>query len=355
MTAVSRRRLLAGVLLAAGASACGPVLEIADDEPTPSPPQSGRGGGPAPAATDGGGPRFQPYEPLAGDVFPNAKRLAGRFVQMLTTYEPGQKPRDVVGEAALRKAPGFDLAAATRAARPLLIRGAASKGEIVYPQMGGLQPHGDPSSACVMVVVRQHLVGDDGEPRQVSRTVDVRLSVVDGQWRLGELASAGGEHVRRPRDLSRAAARVLDDRRIDLPDSARWDIHRGDIDEQVLVTMSAIADAFPFSVAVLRSGHPVNVFGSSTVSNHTRGLAVDIWAIDGTPVVRQNEGIVYDESAVPKADRARPAFNVTRDLLERYKVPELGSPWNLDPPNQQSFTDPVHQDHVHVAFHQGTA
>ena len=110
-----------------------------------------------------------------------------------------------------------------------------------------------------------------------------------------------------------------------------------------------MAELTPYSVAVLRSGHPRKVFGASTVSNHTTGRAVDIWAVDGVPVIRQNNGITYEESSVARADRKQPAFRVTSTLLRKEQVGEIGSPWNLDPSGQPSFTDPVHQDHLHVA------
>lgn len=293
---------------------------------------------------------FAPFEPLAEDVYPQMKRVAGRFVQMLATYEPGVAVADLVGDAAQRKTSGFSVAEAAREARLLVIEGARSRAQIVYPQLGGLDPHGSPKRAAVMVVVRQQVQQDNGDARSITRTVDVRLRRQDGQWRIDALVSAGGEPALRPENLGKAATAVLDNPRIELPDSARWDIHRGDIDRQVLKVMNKMATLFPFKVAVLRSGHPIEVFGAQSISNHTRGRAVDVWAIDGTPVVRQNAGITYDTSAIRAKDKRQPAFRMTSNLLNKQDVPELGSPWNLDPAGQPSFTDPVHQDHLHIGF-----
>ena len=354
MTHLTRRQLLAGLLAAAGATACGPVFEIKRDNPSESASDPASVGLDSTPSAERSEPTARPsdgsgaYEPLAQEGFPGAKRLAGRFVQALGTYGEADDPRDVVIAAAGRRHRTFDVREAVRRATPMFIPRAASTAEIVYPQLGGLDPHADPDRAAVMVVVRQTIDGPDGRTR-VTRTVDVRLRVSGGEWTVAALKSTGGTAVPRPRDLPAPAVEVLDDVRIDLPDSARWDIHSGAIDERLLVVMRRMADLFPYSVTVLRSGHPRKVFGASSTSNHTVGRAVDIWAVDGTPVVQQHAGITYSESDVVRADRKRPAFRATQTMLRTADLSEIGSPWNLDPSGQPSFTDPVHQDHLHVA------
>ena len=63
---------------------------------------------------------------------------------------------------------------------------------------------------------------------------------------------------------------------------------------------------------------------------------MDIWAVDGLPVVAQ-----------------RVTGSVVRGLVQELMtlgVTEIGSPWDLDGPGGASFTNVVHQDHLHVAF-----
>lgn len=336
--------------MAGAAVACSNRGAPADPASAGSPTAGGAAAGDA--ATAGSTPSPAPsqapaieranFEPLDGEVYPNAKRLAGRFVQALTTYDPGEGRRAVVRRAARRHDPDFDLDEAVRRARPLWQAGAQSRGQVIYPQLGGLTLGGTEDRTSVMVVVSQHLVYDSGEEQTLTRTVDVRLINRDDEWRIEELADAGGQPVTRPDHLPAAANRALDNPRIDLPDSARWDIHSGIIDERLLTTMNDISELFPFSVAVLKSGHPRNVFGTDLVSGHTHGRGCDIWKVGAKPVIHQH-------------DEGSDAYVFTSQLLKRLDVPELGSPWDLDGPPvpgqlRPSFTDVVHADHIHVAF-----
>lgn len=282
------------------------------------------------------------FEPVSGDTYPNAKRLAGRFVQALTTYDADAGWRQIFNDASRPRDELFDRDAAARRARPLFVRGAESRSEIIYPQLGGLSLGSGLDRCSVMVVVRQDLIDDNGDEHSVTRTVDVRLINRDDQWRLEDFADAGGKPVERPKDLPEIAQTVLDNAAIELPDSARWDIHSGDIDERLLQQMQDISQLFPYSVCVLKSGHPVHVFGTDKISGHTEGRGCDIWKVAGEPVVLQ------------QPDKDTDAFEFTTRLLKD-GVPELGSPWDLDGPPEPgqvrpSFTDAVHADHIHVAF-----
>ena len=340
------------MLAAAGAVACTPAVRssrprrprttiaasVAPSE-TPSP-------SPSVTASVTASPTASPvlYEPTAGETYPNAKRLAGQFVQALATYDEDTPGRDVVGGAARRPDVDFDIVHALDQARPLVHAGTRSAGAVVYAQLGGLAVGTTPAHASVMVVVRQHLTRDTGEDETVTRTVDVRLINRGDQWRVEALADAGGQPtLRRDRRLSASARAVLDDERIELPDSARWDINAGMIDQRLLRTMRDMADLFPYAVTVLKSGHPRNVFGTDLVSGHTLGRGVDIWRVAGQPVVLQGHSQTSE------------AHRLTRSLLDELEVPELGSPWDLDGPptpgtDKPSFTDAVHADHIHVAF-----
>jgi hypothetical protein len=88
-------------------------------------------------------------------------------------------------------------------------------------------------------------------------------------------------------------------------------------------------------VVVLESGHPVFIFDTNRFSMHLYGLAVDIYHLDGELVVDQREtGSVVHEVVVW--------------LYEQPEVTNIGSPWALDGFGGRSFTDLVHQDHLHV-------
>ena len=349
------RRAFLGLIAAAGGVACtqrfgSPTVEspsAAEPAASPSAPPSASPA-PAPSASASASPTAAPgavaFQPVAGDAYPNAKRVAGRFVEALTTFEVGAGPQAIVRAAAKgRKDRDFDLAGVVDRAAPLLVRDAASEGAVVYPQLGGLTLEPGRERAAVMVVVRQGLRDNSGGTRTVTRTVDVRLINRDDRWRIEDLADAGGRPPRSAKSITKTAQRVLDDTRIELPDSARWDILRGDIDERLLETMLGLAAVAPYSVAVLKSGHPYNVFGTDLISGHTHGRGVDIWRVAGQPVVLQ------------QPSKKSKAHALTASALRKFDVPELGSPWDLDGPPVEgelrpSFTDAVHADHIHVAF-----
>jgi hypothetical protein len=338
---VHRRRLLVG-LVAVVAAACGVGRERdpqtsplpADPEPAPSPTSPSPTpheddldvdpGAELPPAPD----PAPPYEPVAAETHPNAKALGAAVAQALTTYEPGETLEEVVGRASDGRAEGDDL----QVARPLHHPG-WSRGEVLYPQFGGLTE----DRCSIMAVVRQEVGRPDGTTRQEIRTVDVRLRLRDGAWVFDALASAGGGPVERPDDLPEEAVAVLDDERIELPDSARWDIHRGATSPELLALMHRLADETGgYGVCVLESGHPINVFGTDRLSDHTRGRAVDIHRIADRLVIDDRE----EGSATDRA---------VAWLYEDDVAPIVGSPWALDGFGGRSFTDAVHQDHLHVA------
>jgi hypothetical protein len=274
-------------------------------------------------------PDLPVYEPGGGEVLAGAKLVAGRAVQALGTHEVG-RPSRALGPELL--AAGADEGRIEQAAGRLRPQGGSSAAEIVYAQLGGLSG----TRAAVMVVVRQHLLGGDGGISTVTRTVDVRLSRRAERWAVTELGSVGGMPAPRPANLPAAARAVLDDRRIELPDSARWDIHRGDVDERLLELMAAMARRAPYAVTVLKSGHPVQVFGTSRRSNHNKGRAVDVYRIGDRLVLSQRRGDTT-------------ALQVAR-WLAGSRPSEFGSPWDLDGRGGRSFTDTVHQDHIHIGF-----
>lgn len=334
------RRTLLALVGGAAVSSVAAYGALSGRPAGPQPP----GGGASPATL----PSLPPYQPVPGEVFPNAKTVAARFLESLTTYQPGDDPATVVDRALLSvAAPTVDRAVVQERATPLLLPDAQASGQVVYPQLGGLVPLGGGATyAVVMAVLRHRQLVDDGEERLVTRTVEVRLRVVDGQWKVEELGSVGGDPVPRPARLAAAAQRVLDDPRIDLPDSGRWDIHADKIDGRVLTTMAALAERAPYSVTVISNGHPYNVVDGlgDRVSNHTLGRAVDVWALDGTPVVQQ------------RGSRDTLAYEVLEQLLVPGPADEVGVPngWDLDGPVRRLFDNAVHDDHFHIGFRTGS-
>jgi hypothetical protein len=137
-------------------------------------------------------------------------------------------------------------------------------------------------------------------------------------------------------DLSSRARRILENPRIALPDSARWDIYRRGIDERLLDVLDRLAEKRRISVSVLRSGHPRQVWATSRPSAHSRGYAADIYAVSGRLVVNQR-------------DPGTPAHAMAATLVADGAA-QVGSPWVLSPGGSRSFSDEVHQDHVHLQW-----
>ncbi|MFD0331129.1 hypothetical protein ACFQZC_30645 [Streptacidiphilus monticola] len=88
---------------------------------------------------------------------------------------------------------------------------------------------------------------------------------------------------------------------------------------------------------MVRSGHPIDVFGTNRPSDHPRGRAFDVWRIDGHAVVDP----ATPHSLVDGFMRAAAAAG-------SYNV---GGPRLLSGgAGNQFFSDDTHHDHVHVGF-----
>ena len=200
--------------------------------------------------------------------------------------------------------------------------------QVIDAQYGGLLT----DSASVLVVTRSwRRVGDRVVPG--GHTYDVRLSRAATSWRVTEVRpsrpGAARQHV------SPAARRVLASDRIHLPPAAAADIRSGQVHDSALTALLTVARTHRPTVSVIRSGHPLYVFGTSRLSDHPQGRAFDTWAIDGHTVV----------------DPRTP-----RSLLEDYMhaVAAAGS-YNVGGPYllgeaPQYFSDDTHHDHVHAGF-----
>ena len=279
------------------------------------------------------------FEPSPNEVQADAKRLGAEVAHQITNYGPDSSVIELAAGVTADPARGDALA---REAATVHHPGMWSRGTIEYAQLGG---HRD-DRISIMVVVHQELGAEgaaDAE-RAETRTMDVRLvRGASGAWEFEELASAGGQPVARPADLSPLAASVVDDPRIDLPDTATWDIYSGYTDNALLEAMLDIAERAPYSVIVVKTGHPHNVFGTNRVSNHTVGRAVDIHEIDS-------------ELVIDSHDETSSIYALSEWLVSRHDIREFGSPWLFDDAVAHNFTDEVHHDHLHVGvFPEGQA
>lgn len=337
------RRRLPAVILAAAlvASACtssAPTatepstrIEIPSSEPTtatPSPTPTTPSPSPTPSEPL---PPPEPakWEPSGNEVLAGAKRVAAAIAHRLVNYDPEQPLADRVARITDDEAEREHL---VETAAVLQHDGTWSRGSVVYPQLGGLR--GDRTS--VMVVVEQRFPRD-ADIQTAIRTLDVRLvRQDDGSWQFDQLASVGGQ-APGPRKQKPAERALLANDRITLPDSARWDIEAGEISPVLIKLMSRMAERTSYDVVTLSSGHPFHVFATDRQSKHTKGQAVDLYLLEGDRIVDLRE-------------KGSTAHDLVRWLYNQPEVSEVGSPWALDGYGGRSFTDRVHQDHIHVGI-----
>ncbi|MFF4344509.1 hypothetical protein ACFY00_31870 [Kitasatospora sp. NPDC001540] len=260
---------------------------------------------------------------------PDVKLRAVQVVEAVGGWPPGG--RGVAAARARVAALGADPGLADQGG-PLLADAPRAALEVVYAQYGGLLAE----SASVLVVCRQWLAGPDGAPVSTGSTVDVRLSRAEPRWRVTALhPSDPGPAAAAPAD---PALRVLAQPRIALPPAAVADVRSGQVHGAALEAMLALAGAYAFEVSVVRSGHPLLVFGTDRPSDHPRGLAFDTWRIEGHPVVAPAAPANLVESFM-RAAAAAGSYNV-------------GGPRLLSGGRaaNQFFSDPTHHDHVHAGF-----
>ncbi|SDT71527.1 hypothetical protein [Jiangella sp. DSM 45060] len=317
-----------GFLVAAAgvvAAACGV------DEPSPSPPRAGRSL-PRPVRKQPEGPAVPalpasvPWQPGAAEISPEVKVAAARVLEALGTVPGGVA---VVPAADRLTAAGADPALAATAG-PLLPPAAPAVARIVYPQYGGLES----STASIMAVVRQTWA-DGTTLRERVVTAEVRLRRSGGAWTVAELRPVAPA-PEAAAALTGPAAELAAGGRVQLPEAAVADLAAGVVDARVVAALLELAGTYRLAVSVFRAGHPENVFGTGRTSNHTRGRAVDIWAVDDRPVVSmaKDEPFLLDFLAAVRATGSD----------------EIGGPVDPDGPGGQHFADDLHRDHVHLGF-----
>jgi len=269
-----------------------------------------------------------PYAVLAGEVEPACKAAAVAAVAAALTWRDGAS-ESAAAVSRLRELGSPPEAVATLP--PLLGAAPWSSLEITYPQYGGLVA--DLSSASVMVTGQQVLPADGAVVRRPVM-LDVRLVRARSGWRATEILLAPTPPPAAA--VTAAASAVLNHDRIVLPAAARADLLGGLVDDLVATVLVQLAETWRLHVQVFSTGHPFTVFGSDRQSNHTRGRAVDVWAIDDVPVI----------------DHANSLWREVMEATAALGGTEVGGPVDVDGVRGQRpyFSDHVHQDHVHLGF-----
>ena len=338
MPVIRRRSLLLAALAPAAVAACGRRGSRAagswQASGSPSSARSSDGG-----AQDQSLPSVTGYTVSSDEPAPDVKRSAVRFIEALTNYADGGGAPEAAGArlAAIGVPPTL-----VGEAGALLAAGAAA-GEVIYPQLGGLTS----TAASIMAVIRTHHL-QTGRVTTTTRTVDVRLTKRSDGWAVSALASNGGSFPTAgdaPSGTPSASTGsapsvtidVLASPRIEMSDTTRSDVRAGRIDTRILGLLLDLTAERRVAVTVLASGHPHEVFGTNRVSNHTRGRAVDIWAVDGRTVAQQ------------RSEQSSAARELTLRALAAGAT-EVGAPWVVSAGGRSSFTNTVHEDHVHIGL-----
>jgi len=333
----SRRAALAA-LAAAATAACSSGPDAGSGSSTGSPGSSSSGTSPAPAPSSSTAgpepspavpavpavPAAAPYALLPGEVEPACKQAALDAASAALTVDAAAPAADATPLEPLRA---------------LVPTGASTALEVVYPQYGGLD--GPRRTASVMLVADLLVAGATtgavagaaaAAPERRSTTVDLRLTSEGGRWSVTEVLVPVLPAAVPVDQLPEPTRQLLATDRVELPGAARADLLAGAVHPAVVSTLLELSQTWRLHVQVLTSGHPVNVFATDRVSNHTRGRAVDLWALDGVPVVEQ------DRSPWREVVEAATALGAS----------EVGGPQDLGGRGQ--FTDQVHQDHLHLGF-----
>ncbi|MCD9877916.1 hypothetical protein [Streptomyces guryensis] len=273
-------------------------------------------------------PRTTPWRPTSAEITPAAKLRAVQVVEAIGAWPEGKAGAAAAKArvAALRLPTGL-----VDEAGPLLPDADAAALQVVDAQYGGILT----DSASVLVVCRQW-TRRAGTVSAGGTTVDVRLTRAASGWTVTAL------HPARPGAAASAlpvrAREVLSDSRVELPPAAQADLRSGRVHDSVLAALLRLAGSYRMYVSVVRSGHPLDVFGTSRPSDHPLGRAFDVWQIDGHAVVD-------------------PA--TSRSLIERFmRDAAAAGSYNVGGPvllsggaaANQFFSDDTHHDHVHIGF-----
>jgi hypothetical protein len=135
---------------------------------------------------------------------------------------------------------------------------------------------------------------------------------------------------------------ILDDPNITLRDGVRTDVAAGAVDPVVLDVIEFAASRYEIELSAIATGHPYG--GDPTLdalgyvgypNSHYFQRAVDISHVDGAAVSSGNAS----------------AQDLAQAIYDEFQPQELGSPWLF---GDGSFSDALHQDHIHVGWAYGT-
>jgi hypothetical protein len=274
-------------------------------------------------------PRTTAWQARAGEVEPAVKAVAVGMLQAAGAWGgAGSHGPGLAGARARLAAAGFDPALASRLG-PLVTGDPAGAIQVVDAQYGGILS----STSSVLVVVDQWLRHANGTLTATGTTLDVRLVAGSPRWRVVEVHPASQGPRLPSSSLSATARSLLANTRVRLPYAARADVGAGGVADSVLSTLAALSREHVVDVSVIRSGHPLYVFGTSRPSDHPKGHAVDVWALDGKPLVVP-ANLALAERGMRLAV-AQGAYNV-------------GGPVLLS--GSEYFSDSTHHDHIHLGF-----
>ncbi|WP_405755102.1 hypothetical protein OG372_34420 [Streptomyces sp. NBC_01020] len=274
-------------------------------------------------------PHTTPWRPNAADVDPQVKLRAVQLIEALGTWRPGGG--GVAKARAKVTALGLHGALADQAG-PLLSGADEAVLQVIDAQYGGILTN----SASVLVVCRQWTRSGGGPVTAGGTTVDVRLSRAQPRWSVTALHPAAPGPASSA--LSDTARKILADHRISLPPASAADIRSGAVHPTALTALLRLAGSYRIDVSVVRSGHPLDVFGTSRPSDHPLGRAFDVWRINGRPVVAASTPRSLIESFMRDAAAAG-SYNVGGPV-------QLGGGATAN----QFFSDATHHDHVHAGF-----
>ena len=148
---------------------------------------------------------------------------------------------------------------------------------------------------------------------------------------IGQILLMGKEALER---------RVLANPDISIYQCGRQDIQAGIVDRRVLATLEFLASSgLKPTVGTLRCGHSY-LTTSGNVSEHSSGNAVDIVAINGTPIVgHQGEGSITDITVR--------RLLTLQGSMKPHQIITLMQYAGTD----NTFAMADHNDHIHVGFH----
>ena len=201
---------------------------------------------------------------------------------------------------------------------------------------GVANPH---NAFDAILTAARYLCGPDGQVTSIDDAIWAYNPSV--AYREAVLAKAATYGSLAPGVLTADVTRLLANPNVNLDPRARSDLEAGIVDPRVVAALNAAADAnFRLGVGVIKTGHSEFVAGTTRVSNHWYGRAVDIHTVDGAAVSDTNVdawALAWFFFSLPGA--ARPD--------------ELGHPWGEDAAlmgQAGSFSNADHEDHIHIGW-----